>query len=81
MSTPNPANPAVATLTIGGMHCPACSARVTKALTALPGVQAAEVSLEEHRAVVTYDPGKVTPELLRQAVTAADYTVEGIELQ
>ncbi len=44
---------AVATVTIGGMHCAACSARVVKALKALPGVQEAEVSLETRQAKVT----------------------------
>ncbi|MGQ9920363.1 MAG: heavy-metal-associated domain-containing protein [Desulfobacca sp.] len=79
--SPSPSiQPAVATLTIGGMHCAACADRVTKALTSLPGVQAAEVSLEERRATVTYDPGQVTPDSLRQAITAADYTVEGIQV-
>ena len=34
---------AVATVTIGGMHCPACAARVVKALKALPDVKEAEV--------------------------------------
>lgn len=80
MSISPSTHPAVATLTIGGMHCSACAARVSKALTSLPGVQAAEVSLEERRATVTYDPGQVTPDLLQQAVIAADYTVEGIEV-
>ncbi len=70
---------AVATVSIGGMHCPACSARVVKALKALPGVQEAEVSLETKEAKVTYLSGKITPELLQQAVTEAGYTFEGVK--
>ncbi len=70
---------AVATLTIGGMHCPACSARVVKALKALPGVQEAEVSLETRQATVKYISGEITPELLQQAITEAGYTYEGAE--
>jgi copper chaperone CopZ len=66
-----------ATLTIGGMHCPACSARVIKALKAVPGVKEAEVSLEARQAKVTYVAGATTPELLEQAITEAGYTFEG----
>ncbi len=79
MNAPPAQDPLVATVTIGGMHCPACSARVTKALTSLPGVLQAEVSLEQRQATVTYEPGRITSELLQQAVVEAGYTVEGIE--
>jgi copper chaperone CopZ len=68
---------AAATLTIGGMHCPACSARVIKALKAIPGVKEAEVSLEDRQAKITYVPGTITSELLEQAITEAGYTFEG----
>jgi len=71
---------AVAILKVSGMHCPACSARVVKALKALPGVQEAEVSLESKEAKVTYISGEITPELLQQAVTEAGYTFEGVKL-
>jgi Cu+-exporting ATPase len=77
--SPQEGNLTIATLTIGGMHCPACSARVVKALKALPGVQEAEVSLETRQAKVKYISGKITPELLQQAITEAGYTYEGAE--
>jgi Cu+-exporting ATPase len=70
---------AIAIISIGGMHCPACSARVTKALQALPGVQAADVSLEAKEAKVTYISGKITPKLLQQVITAEGYTFEGVK--
>jgi copper chaperone CopZ len=70
---------AVAIISIGGMHCPACSARVVKALKSLPGVQEAEVSLEAKEAKVTYISGKITPELLQQTVNEAGYTFEGVK--
>lgn len=69
----------IVTLTIGGMHCPACSARVVKALNAIPGVQKAEVSLETRQAMVTYVPGELAPELLQRAITEAGYTYEGAD--
>ncbi len=78
MNTSTSPHPAVAIVTIDGMHCPACSARVKKALTSLPGVLTAEVSLEQRQATVTYEPGRITPELLQQAVVEAGYTVAGI---
>lgn len=68
----------VATITIGGMHCPACSTRVVKALKALPGVLEAEVSLETRQAKVIYLPAEIKPEALQQAVIQEGYTVEGI---
>ena len=70
---------AVTTLTIGGMHCPACSARVIKALNAIPGVQSTEVSLETRQATVTYVSGELIPELLQRAITEAGYTYEGAD--
>ncbi len=70
---------AVATLTIGGMHCPACSDRVVKALKAIPGIQEAEVSLDTRQAKVTYTSGQITPELLQQAITGAGYTYEAAD--
>jgi copper chaperone CopZ len=70
---------AVATVSIGGMHCPACAARVVKALKSLPDVKEAEVILEKRQARVTFRPGKVTPDLLQKAVTEAGYTFEGAE--
>jgi copper chaperone CopZ len=44
------------TLTLGGMHCAACVARVERALTAAPGVELALVNLATRRAKVRYNP-------------------------
>lgn len=75
----SPPGGCAATLTIGGMHCPACAARVVKALKAVAGVQEAEVSLESRQARITFAPGAITPALLEQAVTEAGYTFEGVQ--
>lgn len=40
------------TLTVKGMHCSKCVARVTEALEATDGVTAVQVSLEQENAVV-----------------------------
>jgi copper chaperone CopZ len=76
MSATQIQGPVTVTLTVGGMHCPACANRVTKALKSLPGVAEAAVSLEQRQATVTYDPAVLNAELLQQAVVEAGYTVE-----
>ncbi len=46
---------------VKGMTCHHCAATVKRQLEAIPGVKEAAVSLEDARAVVTYDPDKVAP--------------------
>ena len=65
------------TLKIEGMMCGHCTARVEKALNALPGVKAT-VSLEEGAAHVETD-GTVSREALIEAVQAQDYKVVSVE--
>jgi len=65
-------------LSIEGMMCGHCVARVEKALKAVEGVSDIAVSLENKCAVVTAN-GAVTPEMLSEAVTAQDYTVTNVE--
>lgn len=64
---------AKAALAIEGMHCGSCSAKITAKLTALPGVVAAAVDHQTGAAQVAYDPAKVKPEQLVEAVRAAGY--------
>ena len=63
------------TLTVEGMSCGHCSARVEKALNAIEGVSA-KVDLEAKSASVTY-PDTVTVDALKAAVTNAGYSVAG----
>ena len=60
------------TLEIEGMMCMHCKAAVEKALQAVDGVEAVEVSLENKCATVT---GTADFEALRKAVTDAGYQV------
>ena len=62
-------------LTVEGMSCGHCSARVEKALNAIEGVSA-QVDLEAKTAAVTY-PDTVTVDALKAAVTDAGYSVTG----
>ena len=62
------------TLIVEGMSCGHCTARVQKALEALDGVSAVEMSLEEKSAVVTLDKD-IPDETLKDVVEKADYEV------
>ena len=65
------------TLDVEGMMCMHCEARVKKALEAVDGVAAAEVSRETGTAVV--DLKKDVPdEVLKDAVEAQAYTVKAV---
>lgn len=60
-------------LKIEGMTCGGCVKSVTRVLSGVAGVSATDVSLEEGRAHVTYDPAKTGVQALRQAVERAGY--------
>ncbi|SIN79698.1 heavy metal translocating P-type ATPase [Vannielia litorea] len=62
-----------ARLTVSGMTCGKCSARVEAALLATPGVQSATVTRTSGEAITLYDPSKISPEALAAAVTEAGY--------
>ncbi len=59
-------------LTIEGMTCASCAARIEKQLNDLPGV-AASVNFASERAAVSYDPGRVKLDELIAAVEAVGY--------
>ena len=64
-------------MSIEGMMCANCVRHVTKALEAVDGVTAVEVSLEDKNAVVTCAEN-VTDEVLTAAVTEEGYEVKGV---
>ncbi|MDZ7802232.1 MAG: heavy metal translocating P-type ATPase [Trueperaceae bacterium] len=70
-----------ATLSIGGMTCANCSARVERALSKTPGVLQASVNLATERASVRYLPGSVGPADLGHVVEKAGYQVIGDDAQ
>ncbi len=63
------------TINIKGMTCQGCVKAVTNALTRVSGVHKAEVSLEENKAVVSYEEQTVSVPALREAVEDAGYDV------
>lgn len=56
------------TLHIDGMTCGSCATAVRQVLKNVAGVKTAQVSLAGKKGVVTYDPTKVTPEKIANAV-------------
>ncbi len=62
-------------LPVKGMDCADCTVHVQKALTDLEGVETARVLLSAQKAVVNFDPAKVTPATLRRSIEKAGYAV------
>ena len=63
---------------IEGMHCGHCTGAVEKALKALPGVSAVEMSLEKAQALVTVHES-ISDAMLTAVVAGAGFKVTGIE--
>src|SRR5262249_42867089 len=61
------------TIPVEGMTCAACSLSIRKALKKLDGVKAIEASHDKGQAVITYDPAKVSPERMVQAINDLGY--------
>jgi P-type Cu+ transporter len=69
------ADPGEVNFPIEGMTCASCVRRVERALTKVPGVEAASVNLATETASVAYDPGVVDRGQLRAAIEKAGYKV------
>lgn len=67
------AEPVRVTLDIPSMDCALCPATVSTALRRVPGVIDVHATLATRSAEVRYDPTKVAPARLEQAVTEAGY--------
>lgn len=62
-------------LNVQGMTCNGCVKSVTNVLQQIPGVSGVEVSLEQKRATVTFDPSQCNPAQFKAAVEDAGYDV------
>lgn len=62
------AEPKIVRFKVDGMTCGGCVVGVRKVLTRLDGVSKADVSYEGQRAIVTYDPAKVSVEQMIAAI-------------
>ena len=59
------------TLKIDGWACRSCEKDIRRALLAVPGVKAADVSYPRGGAIVAVEPGRVSPDQLLKAVESA----------
>jgi copper chaperone len=62
-------------LSVTGMTCGGCVNSVQRVLTALPGVQSAEVTLQPGQARVVVDPARIDRAALVQAIVDAGFGV------
>lgn len=58
---------------VEGMDCGGCVKSVTRMLTGVSGVSSVEVSLDEARANVEFDPAKTSLPELKRAVERAGF--------
>ncbi|MBX6422912.1 heavy metal translocating P-type ATPase [Thermosulfurimonas sp. F29] len=58
---------------ISGMSCAACAARIEKILSRLPGVFEASVNFAAARARVVYDPERISPQKMVEAIGKEGY--------
>lgn len=73
--------PKTIVLEIEGMTCGGCAIAARKVLERLDGVRTATVDYETRRAVVTYDPEKITVDRMIAAVKSLGYVARVIEPQ
>ena len=62
-------------INVKGMSCDHCKMAVTRAVSALEGVEAVEVSLENNTATVEFEENKLPLEAIKQAIQAQGYEV------
>lgn len=61
------------TYNVTGMTCAACSSRVEKSVSALPGIQEVSVNLLKNSMTVSYDEARLNSETIIRAVVDAGY--------
>lgn len=66
-------------LTVGGMHCATCALTIQDALREVPGVSDAKVNFALGKAVVQFDSGLSSSDVLKKAVEKAGYKVLEVE--
>ena len=62
---------------ISGMHCHKCETSITRALSAIPGVNEVEVDFASGQASVLFDRSRVAVSQLINAVNEAGYQATG----
>lgn len=64
-----------ALILVEGMSCGHCAASIQKAVGELAGVSQVQVDLATKTVAVTYDPTRVAPAALNQAITNQGFQV------
>lgn len=64
---------------IDGMTCAACSSAVERVTRKLAGVERSDVNLTTGRMTITYDEGRVNPELIQDRVSKAGFSASLVE--
>jgi copper chaperone len=62
-------------INVEGMTCGGCVKSVTGVLQKIAGVSSVEVSLEQKRATVIYNPSQAKPEQFKAAIEDAGFEV------
>lgn len=70
-ASPDEVRTETVTLKIDGWTCRSCEKDIRRALLAVPGVKAADVSYPRGSAIVAVEPGRVGPEQLIKAIESA----------
>lgn len=78
-SLPAMATERTVTLAVENMTCALCPVTVSYAIEAVPGVVSAEVDLDTHTAIVTFDDAVASPQLAADASTNAGYPATLVE--
>jgi len=60
-------------IAIGGMHCATCALAIEETLKEIPGIKVASVSYASEKAMVRYDPAKVTEAAMKSAIDDLGY--------
>jgi copper chaperone len=72
-------NVATTQFKVTGMTCGHCRSAIEGSVGPLAGVQEVHVELGAKTVTISYDPGEVTPALLRSAVEDTGYPVDEIK--
>jgi len=62
------------TLRVEGMHCGSCAERIEDTVGELEGVVSADVDFEQTRAIVVYDPRRISPSRIIAAIEDAGFS-------
>lgn len=63
------------TVNIKGMTCGGCVNSVKGVLEKISGVSSVDVSLEQNRAIISFDPAQAKPEQFKSAIEDAGFDV------